>query len=129
MKSVLLGGAIAVFVLSVACGQPAGNSQFQMMGVANLVAPATVAPGASLTVTLTTTLINSCTSFDHISAIRFGSQIALTMWGVDHGALPCIAPHTDTESYQLKPPFPSTFTIVVAQPPGDSTLAATVSVR
>jgi hypothetical protein len=93
-----------------------------------LEAPSTIAPAATLTVALTLSP-GSCTTFDRIDVQRSGSEIRLTAFGVFHGPYPCVAPRQLLETVQLAPPFPASFTVVAAQPPGVDPLSTSVMVQ
>ena len=99
-----------------------------ILPAAKLDAPSTIGPAATLTATVTLTP-GSCTTFDRVDVVRTGSDVRLTAWGIFHGPLPCVAPEPLVETVQVAPPFPASFTVTLAQPPGagaDLTTAVTV---
>jgi hypothetical protein len=121
MKTVSLGLALAVIVSGLgACSDPAGpanqNPEIVQIGVNRLDAPATVALGAPIDVVLNVE-IGGCTSFDHITAVRGGSEINLSAWGKvftppNNGFCMAYLLH-EQHSIRLEPPFPTKFTIIV----------------
>src|SRR5258706_13706562 len=121
MRIFSLGIALAAMVTGLgACSVWAGpankNPEIVQIGVHKLDAPATVAPGGSLDVVLTVE-IGGCTSFNHITAVRSGSQISLSAWGKvftppNNGFCPDNLLY-EQHTYRLEPPFPTKFTLIV----------------
>jgi hypothetical protein len=97
--------------------EPRAPSEFVLLGAYQLSAPATVAAGSSLTVLLKV-YTGSCLHFDHINESRRGTTITLAPFGIEQVDLP---PNTactsvlmlEEHSYQLDPPFPQQFDVVV----------------
>jgi|SRR6266853_5331135 len=121
MKTVSLAIALAVIVAGLgACSDSAGpgrqNPEIVQIGVDKLDAPATVAPDAPLDVVLNVE-VGGCTSFDHITAVRSGSQINLSAWGKvftppNNGYCMDYLLH-ESHTIRLEPPFPTKFTLIV----------------
>jgi hypothetical protein len=102
--------------------------QSVILAAVKLDAPSSIARSSTLTVALTLSP-GSCTSFDRIDVQRSGSEIRLTAFGLFHGPAPCVMPQDILETVQLAPPFPSSFTVVAAQPPGIEQLSTSVAVQ
>lgn len=124
----VLGGTLAFS--TVGCGSIFGSDQSVVLGVSQLDAPATIAPSASLSVTLHVKLVDGCYDFDRFEIDRVATGANVTVWGTDASkgrkniACPQVyeeEPHTIV----FNPPFGSTFTISVNQ----GALSHTVEVR
>lgn len=121
---------IALAVLA-ACN-PFAPDQSVVLEVESLDAPATISPGAQLTVVLTVTT-GGCTVFDHIAVLRgpSGAQLAAMGLNTAKGKTNYSCPadiRSDPHSYTLDPPFESPFKVQVnraSSPP----LTATVLVQ
>ena len=131
MKNLLMGAAV-VAVITVGGCNPFAPDQSVVLDVESLDAPATIAPGASLTVVLTVTT-GGCIVFDHITALRgtSGAQLVAIGRNTAKGRPNVSCPtdiRTDPHSYTLNPPFDSPFTVTVDRG-GLSPLTATVVVQ
>jgi hypothetical protein len=118
VSSVLLLGVLASSLAGCRDSRaPSAPSEFVLLGANQLSAPATIALGSSLTVVLTV-YTGSCLHFDHIDESRRGATITLAPLGIEQKDLP---PNTactselrlEVHSYQLDPPFPQKFDVVV----------------
>jgi hypothetical protein len=132
MKSFLFGTAVAGFVaMSTACN-PFAPDQSVVLDVTKLDAPAAIAAGNPLTVTLTVA-IDGCSGFHHLEVQRGASDASITVWGrnASIGRSDVVCPSIikyEPHSYTFAPPFPSSFTVQV--PRGRlSPLTATVQVQ
>jgi hypothetical protein len=100
------------------CGRIFGPNQSVVLQVSEIDAPATIAPGSTLSVTLHVTT-GGCRRFDRIETSRVAAGVSVTVWGHDSSIgrdIMCpadlrIEPHT----LVFNPPFESTFTIAVNQ--------------
>jgi hypothetical protein len=134
MKPVLSVWSVAllsVISLSGCRDTAATTNDLVTLNTETLDAPATIAPGAALTVALSVD-VGNCLGFDHIQATRTTSQVDLVVWGSRAGSpgvgITCTAPVVETHEFQLAPPFQSPFTVTVDRgrlPP----LTATVQVQ
>ena len=132
MKSVLSGiVVVALVAVPLACN-PFAPDQSVVLEVESLDAPATIAPGAQLTVVLTVTT-GGCTVFDHIAVLRgtSGAQLAAigvnTAKGKTNYSCPAYI-RSDPHSYSLDPPFQSPFMVLVPRV-GMDPLTATVQIQ
>jgi len=132
MKYVLSGiFLVALAAVPLACN-PFAPDQSVVLEVESLDAPATISPGAQITVVLTVTT-GGCTVFDHIAVLRgpSGAQLAAIGLNTAKGKTNYSCPadiRSDPHSYTLDPPFQSPFTVQVnrtTSPP----LVATVLVE
>jgi hypothetical protein len=91
-----------------------------VFNVSKIDAPASIAPGTSLSVVLTA-VSGGCARFDHIETQRNASGASITVWGVNpaigNPEMACTAdirnePHT----VSFDPPFATTFTVSVNRP-------------
>jgi hypothetical protein len=128
---------IAVEIIVIAFGglaacNPFAPDQSVVLEVESLDAPATISPGAQLTVVLTVTT-GGCTVFDHIAVLRgtSGAQLAAIGLNTAKGKTNYSCPadiRSDPHSYTLDPPFQSPFTVQVNRPTSPP-LVATVLVE
>ena len=112
--SVLLALSSAV----AACG---GTNELHtpvILGVSSVDAPAAIAVGARLEITLNVQ-VGGCLAFDHIEANRNASSATIIVWGrditegiTDRGIL-CTRILDEPHQYSFDPPFASPFTIQV----------------
>jgi hypothetical protein len=120
MKYVLSGMAVvALLAVPLACN-PFAPDQSVVLEVESLDAPATISPGAQLTVVLTVTT-GGCTVFDHIAVLRgpSGAQLAAMGLNTAKGKTNYSCPayiRSDPHSYTLDPPLQSPFTVQVNRP-------------
>ena len=129
----VLAGSLAGCRNSSEPSSPSAPSEFVLLGAYQLNAPATVAAGSSLTVVLTV-YTGSCLHFDHIDESRRGTTITLAPFGIDQVDLP---PNTacttelrlEVHSYQLDPPFPQQFDVVVPASRFGASVSHTVTVQ
>jgi len=110
---VLLCGLIFA---QVGCN-PFAPDQSIVLDVTKLDAPATIATGDALPVTLTVT-VGGCKTFDHIAVVRDLSGASFTAWGRDaaKGRKDIVCPQNieyEPHSYQLLPPYQNPFTLQV----------------
>jgi hypothetical protein len=132
MKRVLSGMVVvALLAVPLACN-PFAPDQSVVLEVVSLDAPATISPGAQLTVVLTVTT-GGCTVFDHIASLRgtSGAQLAAIGLNTAKGKTNYSCPadiRSDPHSYTLDPPFQSPFTVQVNRPTSPP-LVATVLVE
>jgi hypothetical protein len=102
------------------CHDPTSNAGLVELNTQTLDAPTTIAPGATLTVSLNVQ-VGGCFIFDHIQAQRAASQVDLTVWGRDIRAgitdrgIMCPTFSVESHEYQLDPPFQNPFTVVVGR--------------
>jgi hypothetical protein len=134
MKRILLayGGFLLLVPAIGACWNPFGPDQSVILGVSELSAPTSIAPGSPLSVVLTVQT-GGCVHFDYIEAWRDASSATLTAWGTDgrignRKALCTADIRYDPHTYQFAPPFANPFTITV-NPGGINPLVATVQVQ
>jgi hypothetical protein len=126
--------AVEIIVIALAgltACNPFAPDQSVVLEVESLDAPATISPGAQLTVVLTVTT-GGCTLFDHIAVLRGTSGAQLVAMGLNtaKGKTNYSCPaniRSDPHSYTLDPPFQSPFTIRVNRPTSPP-LVATVLV-
>src|SRR5450759_5416734 len=111
---------VALTVSSSGCHEPATNVSLAELNTQTLDAPATIAPGTTLTVGLNVE-VGGCFIFDHIQSQRTASQVDLTVWGrdirtgiTDRGIL-CPRFFVESHEYQLDPPFQNPFTVVIGR--------------
>ena len=132
MKSSLSGLlAVALVAITLDCN-PFAPDQSVVLEVESLDAPATISPGAQITVVLTVTT-GGCTVFDHIAVLRgpSGAQLAAIGLNTAKGKTNYSCPadiRSDPHSYTLEPPFQSPFTVQVNRPTSPP-LVATVLVE
>ncbi|HMI46469.1 MAG TPA: hypothetical protein VK491_09925 [Gemmatimonadaceae bacterium] len=132
MKYVLSGiFLVALAAVPLACN-PFAPDQSVVLEVESLDAPATISPGAQITVVLTVTT-GGCTVFDHIAVLRgpSGAQLAAIGLNTAKGKTNYSCPadiRSDPHSYTLEPPFQSPFTVQVNRPTSPP-LVATVLVE
>ena len=132
MKSSLSGIlVVALAAVPLACN-PFAPDQSVVLEVQNLDAPATISPGAQLTVVLSVTT-GGCTVFDHIAVLRgpSGAQLAAMGLNTAKGKTNYSCPadiRSDPHSYTLDPPFESPFKVQVNRPTSPP-LVATVLVE
>ena len=120
MKSALFVVAACVVLpfSSSGCHDPAANVGLVQLNTQTLDAPTTIAPGATLTVSLNVE-VGGCLTFDHIQSHRTASQVGLTVWGRDirtgitDRAILCPTLFVEPHEYQLDPPFQNPFTVVI----------------
>jgi len=120
MKSALFVVAACVVLpfSSSGCHDPTSNAGLVELNTQTLDAPTTIAPGATLTVSLNVE-VGGCLTFDHIQAHRTASQVDLTVWGRDirtgitDRAITCPRFFAEPHAYQLDPPFQNPFTVVI----------------
>ena len=128
----LLALVVTLAFSTIGCGSIFGPDQSVILRVAEIDAPATIAPGSTLSVTLQVTT-GGCRRFDRIEIERVAAGATVTVWGHDSSIgkkdVMCpadlrIEPHTIV----FTPPFESTFTISVyhGRLPG---ISETVEVR
>jgi hypothetical protein len=117
MKRFLLGIAVVGFAAApLACDNPFDNDQLVRLHVSQLDAPAAIAAGNPLSVTLTVQT-GGCLSFDHFEVERNASVGTLTVWGRDAAKgrkdIACTDDiRMETHSYTFDPPFQSpSFTV------------------
>jgi len=116
MRRIAVEIIVIVFAGLTACN-PFAPDQSVFLEVERLDAPATIAPGAQLTVVLTVTT-GGCTVFDHIAVLRgtSGAQLAAIGLNTAKGKTNYSCPaniRSDPHSYTLDPPFQSPFTVQV----------------
>jgi hypothetical protein len=121
---------IVVALAGLAACNPFAPDQSVVLQVENLDAPATIAPGAQLTVVLTVTT-GGCTIFDHIAVLRgpSGAQLAAIGLNTAKGKTNYSCPadiRSDPHSYTLDPPFQSPFTVQVNRPTSPPLVATVV---
>ena len=132
MKYVLSGiFLVALAAVPLACN-PFAPDQSVVLEVESLDAPATISPGAQITVVLTVTT-GGCTVFDHIAVLRgpSGAQLAAIGLNTAKGKTNYSCPadiRSDPHSYTLDPPFESPFKVQVNRPTSPP-LVATVLVE
>jgi hypothetical protein len=132
MKYVLSGIlVVALAAVPLACN-PFAPDQSVVLEVESLDAPASISPGAQLTVVLTVTT-GGCTVFDHIAVLRGTSGAQLAALGLNTAKgktnYSCTADiRSDPHSFTLDPPFQSPFTVQVNRPTSPP-LVATVLVE
>jgi hypothetical protein len=132
MKYVLSGIlVVALAAVPLACN-PFAPDQSVVLEVESLDAPATISPGAQLTVVLTVTT-GGCTVFDHIAVLRgpSGAQLAAMGLNTAKGKTNYSCPadiRSDPHSYTFDPPFESPFKVQVNRPTS-APLVATVLVE
>jgi hypothetical protein len=120
-------------LLAVPSGcNPFAPDQSVVLEVESLDAPATISPGAPLTVVLSVTT-GGCTVFDHIAVLRRPSEAQFAAIGLNtaKGKTNYSCPtdvRTDPHSYTLDPPFESPFKVRVNRPTSPP-LVATVLVE
>jgi hypothetical protein len=118
MKRFLLGMAVVGFAAApLACDNPFDSDQSVRLGVTQLDAPAAIAAGSPLTVTLTVNT-GGCVGFDHFEVERQASFGTLTVWGRDAAKgnkdIACTSDfRVELHSYTFDPPFQSPFTVQV----------------
>jgi len=122
---------VALAAVPLACN-PFAPDQSVVLEVESLDAPATISPGAQITVVLTVTT-GGCTVFDHIAVLRgpSGAQLAAIGLNTAKGKTNYSCPadiRSDPHSYTLEPPFQSPFTVQVNRPTSPP-LVATVLVE
>lgn len=118
MKSALLGVAAFALASTTGCGL-LGPDQSVVLGVAEIDAPVTIAPGASLSVVLTVET-GGCRRFDRVETNRSESGANITVWGRDgaKGRDDIMCPQdlrTERHSVRFDPPFAPVFTVSVNQ--------------
>ena len=123
---------IIIAVAALAACNPFAPDQSVVLEVESLDAPATISPGAQITVVLTVTT-GGCTVFDHIAVLRgpSGAQLAAIGLNTAKGKTNYSCPadiRSDPYSYTLDPPFQSPFTVQVNRPTSPP-LVATVLVE
>ncbi|MEO8910451.1 MAG: hypothetical protein ABI408_09505 [Gemmatimonadaceae bacterium] len=96
---------------------PFATDQSVILGVTNLDAPATIAAGGTLTVTLIVST-GGCVRFDHLEVSRGQSNASITAWGIDSskGNKYLACPEnivSEPHSQSFDPPFQGTFTVAV----------------
>jgi hypothetical protein len=112
IASVVLIGALS------GCHDPTSNAGLVELNTQTLDAPATIAPGATLTVSVSVE-VGGCLTFDHIQSHRTASQADLTVWGRDirtgitDRAILCPRFFVEPQEYQLYPPFQNPFTVAI----------------
>jgi hypothetical protein len=114
-RLLVLGVALVVSVSG--CGSIFGSDQSVILGVSAIDAPATIAPGSSLSVTLTV-VRNGCEGFDRIEIDRLATGANVTVWGKDASIgnknIGCPSRiWEEPRTIVFNPPFASTFTIAV----------------
>jgi len=135
MKPALLGAvAVVVSGLAVGCHDPLRTAPDQsfVFHVSNIAAPATVAPGAPLSVVLTA-VSGGCARFDRIETRKSASEASITVWGVNpaigNPGMGCTADiRNELHTVTFDPPFAASFTVSVNRP-REAPLTATVQVQ
>jgi len=113
VSSVIVG---SLFVALAGCN-PFAPDQSVTLGVSQLDAPAAIASGDELPVTLTVT-VGGCLSFDRVEVTRDLSGASFTVWGRDaaKGRKDVSCPtdiRSEPHSYTLLPPYANPFSIQV----------------
>jgi len=121
---------IVIALAGLSACNPFAPDQSVVLGVESLDAPATISPGAPLTVVLTVTT-GGCTVFDHIAVLRrtSGAQFAAIGRNTAKGRSNYSCPtdiRSDPHSYTLEPPFQSPFTVQVNRPTSPPLMATVV---
>ena len=116
MRRILVQIGLISLAALIACN-PFAPDQSVVLDVESLNAPATIAPGASLTVELMV-WTGGCTVFDHIAVVRRASVAQFEAIGRNTAKgkpnVSCPADlRIDQHSYTLNPPFQSPFTVKV----------------
>jgi hypothetical protein len=128
MRRGLLVLGVALGFSTVGCSI-FGPDQSIVLGVTEIDAPATIAPGASLSVTFLVALTDGCKKFDRFEIDRVATGANVTVWGTDAGkgkSGGCPQVYTEEpRTIAFNPPFGSTFTISVNQ----GAISETVEVR
>ena len=120
MKRVLFGlVVVGLAAAPLACDNPFSPEQSLRLGVTGLDAPAAIAAGSPLTVTLTVQT-GGCLRFDHFEVERRVSSATVTVWGEDGArgkpGMACTADiRFEPHSYTFEPPFQSPFTVQVSR--------------
>ena len=120
MKRVLFGlVVVGLAAAPLACDNPFAPDQSLRLGVTELDAPAAIAAGSSLTVTLTVQT-GGCLRFDHFEVDRDAAFATVTVWGKDAAKgrteIACTADiRFEPHSYTFEPPFQSPFTVQVSR--------------
>jgi len=122
---------LGLLVSPIACN-PFAPDQSVILVVTKLDAPARITAGSSFAVVLTVTT-GGCRSFNRIDAVRTTTDVTLTVWGKDaakgRSDVTCPANTIDeTHTFQLNPPFSSTFRVIVNRD-RLSPLTATITVE
>jgi hypothetical protein len=130
MKSVLLGVASFALALSFSGCAIFGPAHPVILLVDEIDAPASIAPGAPLSVVLSV-VTGGCRSFSHIETQRTAARADLTVWGRDaskgRNDIACpLDVRMETHTVRFEPPFASIFTVSVDQ---DGRPARTATVR
>jgi len=128
MRRALLVVGVTLVFATIGCSI-FGPDQSIVLGVSQIDAPATIAPSASLSVTLQVALTDGCKKFDRFEIDRVATGANVTVWGTDagkgsSGGCPQVyteEPHTIV----FNPPFGSTFTISV----NEGAISETIEVR
>jgi hypothetical protein len=130
-RGLLAFGLVLAFSVS-GCSRIFGPNQSVVLHVSEIDAPATIAPGSTLSVTLHVTT-GGCRRFDRIETSRVVAGASVTVWGHDSSIgrddIMCPADlRTEPHTLVFNPPFGSTFTIAVNQ--GETApITETVEVR
>ena len=123
-RALLVLGGILAFS-TVGCNSIFGSDQSVVLGVAQVDAPATIAPSASLSVTLHVALVNGCHTFDRFEIDRVATGANVTVWGTKKKGECTQNYEEEPHTIVFNPPFGSTFTISVNQ----GAISETVEVR
>ena len=131
MRRIAVEMIVIAFAGLTACN-PFAPDQSVVLEVVSLDAPATISPGAQLTVVLTVTT-GGCIVFDHIAVLRgtSGAQLAAIGLNTAKGKTNYSCPayiRSDPHPYTLDPPFQSPFKVQVNRPTSPP-LVATVLVE
>ena len=123
---------VPVILSSVSgCRSIFGSDKAVILHVTELNAPATIAPGSSISVVLTVQT-GGCRRFDYIDTDKSQAGANITVWGRDSGAGRDVACPTDIRvephTVVFDPPFASTFVITVGRG-AISPLSATVAIQ
>jgi hypothetical protein len=124
--------AIGISLAGLMACNPFAPDQSEELDVDGLNAPSSIAPGSSLTVSMSVQT-GGCTIFDHIAVLRLASSanfVAIgrnTAKGRPNVTCPTMI-RSDVHTYTLSPPFQSPFTIKVTSP-SLPTLTTTVVVQ
>lgn len=120
----------ACLIATAGCRNPFASDRVVTLPVSDVAAPAELAPGADLVVTLTV-VTGGCRSFERLVAERSASRLALVARGRDSSAPGRACPSDvryEARAYRAAPPFVDPFTVAVRQPDGTE-LTRAVRVR
>ena len=110
----------AFLLVGAGCSNPFEADHVVTLAVSDVEAPAQLAPGSELVVTLTV-VTGGCRAFERLDAERSASRITLVARGRDSSGPGRTCPtdiRYETRAYRAPPPFVDPLTIVVRQPDG-----------